>query len=225
MVEYGFTENIDFVSLSEKSEKPLGGRPSIDHQLTVSMAKEIAMLQRTDKGKQARQYFLELEEKWNSPDAVFARALSMANKKIDSLKVVNLKLLDKNKEQEQELTHKSSVIDGLCANISIPEKRQILNSVVRHKGADYKVRWNALYNLFDMTYHIDTKKRYDNYQARWNALTRSERKEQGLVRLGSKLDYVEKELKLVNELYDIACKLYESDINELVKQLFELRAS
>jgi anti-repressor protein len=49
------------------------------------MAKEIAMLQRTEKGKQARQYFIEVEKAWNTPEAVFARALKMANQKILSL--------------------------------------------------------------------------------------------------------------------------------------------
>lgn len=62
MVGYGFTENVDFIGLSQKSEKPIGGRPQQDHALTLDMAKEISMIQRTDKGKQARQYFIEVEK-------------------------------------------------------------------------------------------------------------------------------------------------------------------
>lgn len=62
MVSYGFTENIDFVGFSQKREKPTDGRPAIDHALTLDMAKEISMIQRTDKGKQARQYFIEVEK-------------------------------------------------------------------------------------------------------------------------------------------------------------------
>lgn len=85
MVQYGFSENVDFVGLSQNCEKPQGGRPSIDHQLTIEMAKELCMLQRTEKGKLARQYFIELEKAWNSPEAVMARALKMANNKILSL--------------------------------------------------------------------------------------------------------------------------------------------
>lgn len=62
MVGYGFTENVDFIGLSQKSEKPIGGRPTVDHALTLDMAKEISMIQRTEKGKQARRYFIEVEK-------------------------------------------------------------------------------------------------------------------------------------------------------------------
>lgn len=64
MFEYGFIENVDYQSLSQKCEKPVGGRPQTDYALSVSCAKEISMLQRNDKGKQARQYFIEAENKY-----------------------------------------------------------------------------------------------------------------------------------------------------------------
>ena len=62
MIEYGFTENVDFISFGQKCPKPNGGRPQQDHALTLDMAKEISMIQRTEKGKQARQYFIEVEK-------------------------------------------------------------------------------------------------------------------------------------------------------------------
>ena len=86
MVEYGFTEGTDFCSFLSEST---GGRPSQDHQLTIEMAKELCMLQRTEKGKQARQYFIELEKAWNSPEKVMARALQIANQEIESLRLTN----------------------------------------------------------------------------------------------------------------------------------------
>lgn len=79
---YGFVENIDFRSLSDNSEKPKGGRPAQDYEITIDMAKELCMLQKTEKGKMARQYFIDLEKAWNSPEAVMARALKMADIKI-----------------------------------------------------------------------------------------------------------------------------------------------
>ena len=82
MCEYGFTENEDFwTNLSEST----GGRPSTDHQLTIPMAKEICMLQRTEKGKQFRRYFIQVEEAWNSPEMVMKRALEIANKRVHEL--------------------------------------------------------------------------------------------------------------------------------------------
>ncbi len=82
MCEYGFEEGKDFRSFLSKST---GGRPSHDAEITIDMAKELCMLQRNDKGKQARQYFLQLERDWNSPEKVMARALQIAHKRIHTL--------------------------------------------------------------------------------------------------------------------------------------------
>jgi anti-repressor protein len=82
MLEFGFIEGVDFSSFLSEST---GGRPSINHNLTIPMAKEIAMLQRNDKGKQIRQYFIDIENKWNSPELTMARALKMADSRIKQL--------------------------------------------------------------------------------------------------------------------------------------------
>ena len=65
MCEYGFSAGQDFTPISGKTS-PVGGRPRIDHIITLDMAKEISMIQRTDKGKQARAYFLECERRVKS---------------------------------------------------------------------------------------------------------------------------------------------------------------
>lgn len=63
--KYEFVENTDYVTITEKSVKPAsGGRPGVDHALTVSTAKELAMVESNDKGKQARKYFIEVEKKF-----------------------------------------------------------------------------------------------------------------------------------------------------------------
>lgn len=80
MCEYGFEENRDFLTIMLEST---GGRPASDHQLTIDMAKEIAMLQRTAKGKEVREYFISVEKQFNSPEAVMARALIIANRQLE----------------------------------------------------------------------------------------------------------------------------------------------
>lgn len=66
MQKYGFTENVDFISFTGKRVKPQGGRPQVNHALTLDMAKELSMIQRTAKGKQARQYFIAMEKQAKS---------------------------------------------------------------------------------------------------------------------------------------------------------------
>lgn len=63
MAEYGFVENIDFVRVTQKCPTPGGIQNITDHAMSIDMAKEISMIQRTEKGKQARQYFIEVEKR------------------------------------------------------------------------------------------------------------------------------------------------------------------
>lgn len=86
MCEYGFTEGQDFCSFLSEST---GGRPAQDAALSIDMAKEICMLHRNEKGKIARQYFLQLERDWNSPEKVMARALQIADRKIKEMEISN----------------------------------------------------------------------------------------------------------------------------------------
>lgn len=86
MLQYGFDENRDFWT---KMSESTGGRPSTDHLMKIDMAKELCMLARNERGKQARQYFLEVEREWNSPEKVMARALNIANNTINNLKLEN----------------------------------------------------------------------------------------------------------------------------------------
>lgn len=69
MVKYGFTENVDFVGFTEKTTKPQGGRPQTNHALTLDMAKELSMIQRTPKGKRAREYFIHMEKQAQLPQS------------------------------------------------------------------------------------------------------------------------------------------------------------
>ena len=100
MCEYGFSEATDFCSfLSESS----GGRPAVNHQLTIDMAKQLCMIQRTDIGRKFRRYFIQVEEAWNSPEAVMARALQFSNQQLAILKHQNMEFADKIAVQNQQI--------------------------------------------------------------------------------------------------------------------------
>ena len=85
MTEYGFNENEDFLRVTQKCRTPGGLQEMADHVIKLDMAKEIAMIQRTERGKQIRQYFIQVEKDFNSPEKIMARALLMADKKIHKL--------------------------------------------------------------------------------------------------------------------------------------------
>lgn len=93
MTEYGFTENEDFVKVTQKCLTSSTGQNITDHIIKLDMAKEIAMIQRTNKGKEVRTYFIQVEKDFNSPEKIMARALLMADKKIKLLENENENLL------------------------------------------------------------------------------------------------------------------------------------
>lgn len=96
MKQYGLTEGEDFTSVKKFTVVNNGAHKEIDdYQLTIDTAKQIAMLQRNEKGTQARKYFIQVENAWNSPERVMARALTIANKTIETLKIENSEMKPK----------------------------------------------------------------------------------------------------------------------------------
>lgn len=141
MCEYGFEEGIDFCSFLSEST---GGRPSTDHVLKLDMAKEIAMLQRNEMGRQIRQYFIDVERKYNSPDMIMQRALRIADERVS-----NLLLENKFKDQQiAELKPKADYTDRILQNKKLVTITQIskdygmsgkaLNDKLHQLGVQYK---------------------------------------------------------------------------------------
>lgn len=137
MCEYGFAEGIDFSSFLSEST---GGRPKQDHQLTIPMAKEICMLQRNEKGKMFRQYFIQIEESWNSPEMVMSRALKMAENQIKKLTVINSQLTVDNTIMKPKADYFDELVDrNLLTNfretakqLEVGEKK-FINFLIEHK--------------------------------------------------------------------------------------------
>ena len=127
MVEYGFAESVDFVVIpkKEKDDTAFGGyRTSIDHALKLDMAKELSMIQRNEKGKQARQYFIRVEKELNSPERIMARALKMADNEIRNLQLVTVEQTKQIQAMKPKAlfadavsTSKSSILTGELAKL------------------------------------------------------------------------------------------------------------
>ena len=114
MCEYGFVEGEDYGSFLSDRSDGLPGKPRTDHQLTIDMAKQICMIQRSDIGRRYREYLLDVERQWNSPDAIMARALQFANRQLTALQQQNTELTDTvavQKQQILEMQSKASYYD------------------------------------------------------------------------------------------------------------------
>ena len=131
MCEYGFSENQDYRVFVKNDDNSKGGRPSTDYEITLDMAKEIAMIQRSDKGKEVRQYFLELERRWNSPEAVMNRALEYSRKQVKALM-----------EENKELKSKALFADAVSASDESILIGQ-LAKLIRQNG--YEIGQNRLF--------------------------------------------------------------------------------
>lgn len=118
MAEYGFENGVDFNLLKNEKVRLEGNREVkrdiMDYQISVDMAKQICMIQRSEKGKQYRQYFIDLEKAWNTPEQIFTRALKMADQKIEKLKETNAGLL----EDVERMRPKEIFADAVKASTS-----------------------------------------------------------------------------------------------------------
>ena len=111
-------------------------------------------------------------------------------------------------EKQREIEHKNEVIKGITDDVDVYTKRAILNRVVRYKGANFKERWDELYRTFRETYSIDLKARCEGY----NLKQTKEKDKLSVVKYAEKFGYI-------HDLYKVALKLYETDINEILKKI------
>lgn len=126
MIEYGFAENTDFVTVGQKSPIANGGYQEVtDHAIKLDMAKELCMIQRNEKGKQARQYFISIEKAWNSPEMIMKRALEIANRNVEKLKLENVEK-DKQLQEQKPKVLFADAVETSSNSILIGELAKIL---------------------------------------------------------------------------------------------------
>lgn len=164
MSAYGFSEGNDFTSVKSSTLVNNGAEREItDYRVSIDMAKQICMIQRSEKGRQYRQYFLDLEKAWNTPEQIFARALKMADQTIaklkDSVRALSTEISVKN-QIIGELKPKADYYDEILKNPGLVTITQIskdygmsekeMNSLLHDLGIQYKQsgQW-----LLYSTYH------------------------------------------------------------------------
>lgn len=172
MKEYGFSENVDFKAVSQKRLTAQGNETTyIDHEISIDMAKQICMIQRSPEGKQIRQYFIDLEKAWNTPEQIMARALQFASKQIDSLKDRCKFLGGQVVEQQKiisELEPKANYVDTILQSKSLVLMTQIakdygmsarkMNQILNDLKVQYKAngQW-VLYSKYQNQGYVHSR--------------------------------------------------------------------
>lgn len=143
MSEYGFIENVDFIVMDKnvQDDTAFGGiRKITDHLMKISMAKEISMLQRNEKGKEARSYFIKCEEAWNSDEIVMARALSIQNKKILGYKE-KIDILEKKIDSDAQRVSFAETIEKASDCLLVREFSKLIANEGIHLGEKKLYKW------------------------------------------------------------------------------------
>ena len=126
MCEYGFSENIDYTPYI--FVHPKNNQETIDYILKLDMAKEISMIQRNEKGKQMRKYFIEIEKEFNSPDKIMARGLLIADKTIKEQKTLISNLEYKIEKDKNKVEFYDDVVDS-TTTFEISKVAKMLNFI------------------------------------------------------------------------------------------------
>lgn len=185
--DYGFVENVDFIVLNELSQKREGSRivkrEIQNHIVKLDIAKELAMIERNEKGRQIRKYFIEIEKKYNNPMYQMARSLQYANNIIEQNRIEISKLELENKEQKEIITEQKPKVEyydkvtNSKKGISMSEVAKLL----KFKSKDNKrpigrnilfgiLRGNKVLNKYNQPYqnyvnlgYFEVKQSYNNY--------------------------------------------------------------
>ena len=231
IIDYGFDENVDYVGC--KVFNTLARQELQDYACTIDMAKEIAMIQRNEKGKQARRYFIECEKQLKAQVPQLTRKqqlqLQILNgneeESASALKeyeiMISTPLLETIEEQQETIDRQDAKIDELDLQVNtlldisdLPED-EIRSRIFEFMRPRYE-SYGALYTEFDLRYHINSKARFDNYRSsfleRWE---RGEVKKKDMIK--SQLAFICDELDMSEELYLVMADVFSSDFIHFLK--------
>ena len=151
----------------------------------------------------------------DTPDEIMARALLVAQETLRRRDERIKSLENKTQKLTSEVTYKEDVIVGLVEDIDLATKRQRISQIVKH-GVDFTVpdgvgksreRYSLLYREFELKYHVNLSRRIKSYNS-------SGKKP----KITNKVDYIDKVMNKIPQLYEIACKFFENDVEILKKE-------
>ena len=169
--------------------------------------------------------FNEMEKTINSNDQLKSQLLlSIYNGGQDGIlaakQLTDLEVQEATKSLYKEINHKEDVIVGLVEDIDLATKRQRIKQIINHNAnGRFSERYGLLYKEFQDKYHIDIKRRMNNLELK-SIITNKEGKD---VKVTNKIktnqmEYIDKILCMTPQLYEIACKVFENDVEELMKE-------
>ena len=193
MTEYGFVENTDFTRVTQKCPTPGGVQNITDHAMTLDMAKEISMIQRTEKGKQARLYFIEVEKQYKLDTSSLSPELQFMNSVVQSLA-----------KQEMATKQLSNKLDNITEIVALnttdwrKDCRALINKMAKTQGGfgAYQEIQAAIYEEVDRRAGSSLNTRLTNFRRRAaeEGVSKSKRDKM------NKLDVIEMDKRL-KEIY------------------------
>ena len=173
MTEYGFDENVDFIVMDKNVQdiSAFGGvRKVTEHYLKLDMAKELSMIQRTDKGKMARQYFISVEKKYRE-------LTNQAPMTMEDLIIHNAQLLKETRLKQEEQDRKlklletqqteqtNKVVEMVDYITTVPDFKAVeiaINKYARRANLNQGEVWGMVYRKVEDVHGIDIKTRVNN---------------------------------------------------------------
>ena len=193
-----FEEEIGLNKIVQSSYKNKQNKEMPMFVLTIPQGKQVLARESKFVRKAVIHKLEELENKFKVPTN-FKEALQLA---LEQQEIIE--------EQQKLIEHKEDVIIGLIEDIDLSTKRQRITQIVRHNSKNYQDRYNLLYKEFEKKYHCDLGLRLESYNNK------------NKPKMKNRMDYIDRVMNKIPQLYELTCKIFENDVESLKKQWFDI---